>query len=100
MELFFKNFANYLNYIANLNESFVSARKVIGYDLTTFKRVKDFLGLWDMGPDTGGRIAVFKKDFIELGGYNEFFSNWGQDDNDFFLRCLKSDFNYEIIKYE
>lgn len=94
-----KDFAKYLNYIANRNDSFVSARKPVRFDLDTMELLnsKDRLGLYSSGSDSGGRIAVLKKDFIQLGGYNEVFSNWGQDDNDFFLRCLKSNFNYEII---
>ncbi len=94
-----KDFARYLNYIANRNDSFVSARKPVRFDLDTMELLnsKDRLGLYSAGSDSGGRIAVLKKDFVKLGGYNEAFSNWGQDDNDFFLRCLKDDFNYEII---
>lgn len=35
----------------------------------------------------GGTIAVRRKAFFELGGYDEAFVGWGGEDNEFFSRC-------------
>lgn len=35
----------------------------------------------------GGTIAVRRKAFIDLGGYDEAFVGWGGEDNEFFDRC-------------
>jgi len=65
-----KNFANYINYIANKNN------KIIGH----FGNYENIIFLSKFG--SGGRIFLFKKDFLELGGYDESFEGWGHENND------------------
>src|SRR5262249_42624655 len=38
--------------------------------------------------NTKGRIAVFRRDFLAVGGYDESFSGWGWDDKDLRARLV------------
>lgn len=57
------------------------------------------------GEGKGGRICTFAEDFKSVGGYDETFENWGQEDGDFCDRLFRmgrieirsSDF--EVIKH-
>ena len=51
--------------------------------------------------DAGSRIALLKKDFISLSGYNEDFIGWGYEDIDFKIRARLNMLQpfYQINKY-
>jgi hypothetical protein len=42
----------------------------------------------------GGTLAITKQAYVKIGGFNEYFENWGMEDNDFYDRTqtLNGDF--------
>lgn len=51
------------------------------------------VGVCQTGEATHGRIAIFRDDFIRLGGYDERMIGWGFEDNDFRRRALRLGLN-------
>ena len=79
-----KDFSKYLNKLFQDNPHTILTRIRLSlgdYCKTAFIKRKGVLGL-------GGRIAVSRDDFIELGGYDESISGWGPDDFNFGKRAV------------
>lgn len=72
-----KDFAYYINHVCTTN------KQPIGF----FDKDKLPVNVNSRG--IGGRIFLFKKDFLTLGGYDERFSGWGYEDEDFINRAIK-----------
>ena len=64
----------------------VSPRELSIRDFFMMRFVRRVLNLVRRPPGLSGRIAVTRENFYRLGGYNETFSAWGQDDADFQFR--------------
>jgi glycosyltransferase involved in cell wall biosynthesis len=47
-----------------------------------------------------GNFFIKKDKFIEIGGFDEFYSIWGIEDNDFFQRCLEVGLSEKWSKHE
>jgi len=70
-----EGFATYINRVANQISSPAIFARAAGGNFRLF-----------------GRIGFFKKDFIDLGGYNEQLSGYGWQDRDLLYRAMKSGF--------
>ena len=73
-----KDFAFYINYVCNKNEHPIGSSKE-----------KNLVNILLDDGDFGGRIFMFKRDFLSLGGYDESFVYWGFDDNDIYNRAVR-----------
>jgi len=51
---------------------------------------------WEMG-GLGGRIAISKKNYYKVRGYDEKCELWGFDDEDFVKRCLSMGLTYKKV---
>ncbi|MCM1068057.1 MAG: glycosyltransferase family 2 protein [Muribaculaceae bacterium] len=47
----------------------------------------------------GCNLSFFKKDFIDVNGYDEFFKGWGAEDNDFLRRLLLKGLEKRHLKF-
>jgi len=66
--------------ISILNSKFQSSQKNIKYVL-------------------GCNMAFWKKDFISVNGYNEYFKGWGKEDNDLCNRLFNNKTKLSFLKY-
>lgn len=65
----------------------ISSRRVTPYGFAEERILRRLLRLPVPKVGTHGRIAIRRKDFYRLGGYNESYSGWGGDDIDLLLRA-------------
>lgn len=73
-------------FAAFLNKAFKHTSIAIGSDTHTKNH-----------PSTFGRIAIERREFVRLGGYDESFVGWGSEDGDLIRRCIKLNFNQIVI---
>lgn len=73
--------------VCNLDADNFLSRDYLAQNLTFFKNNK-YEHKISKPPAGGnsGRIMCYKKDLLEIGGFNECMTGWGFEDNDFFKR--------------
>lgn len=63
-------------------------RSLIACIFKSFRINPDILMRGEQFFGVGGRIAILRKNFLRLRGYNESFIGWGEEDEEFYERCL------------
>lgn len=47
----------------------------------------------------GGLLGIFKKDYLDVNGFDEAFTGWGREDSDLFVRLLNNGIRRRNIKF-